>query len=219
MGADIGRAGPARGARGLRTAEIVAAAVAVQEEVGTEGFSVRKVAGRVGCDPMAVLYHLGSREGLERAMADHLNARLSPPDPAAPWRERLTDLALQYRELALRFPRTFPLLLRFWITGPADYRHAETVYRALTDAGLPDADVVDVCCGWYAAVLGLAASEAGGMLRPGTPEELAEVRRLPVDGFPRTTALYPLLAAQRPGAVYARTVELLHDGIAQHGKA
>ena len=50
------------GSRGLSVAQIVEAAVAVQEDVGPEGFSVRKVATRVGCDPMAVLYHLLAHE-------------------------------------------------------------------------------------------------------------------------------------------------------------
>ena len=150
-------------------------------------------------------------------MAEHLNARLRTPDPEAPWRDRLTDLAHGYRALALRHPRTFPLLLRFWITGPADYRHAETVYQALTDAGLADADVVDACCGWYAAVLGLAASEAGGMLRPATTAELSEVGGLAPDRFPRTTALLPHLAAQRSEQTYAYTVQLLLDGIERRG--
>lgn len=204
---------PGSGLRGLSVAQIVKAAVAVQEEVGPEGFSVRKVAIRVGCDPMAVLYHLGSRDNLERAMAEHLNAQLRTPDPEAAWRDRLTDLAHQYRALALRYPRTFPLLLRFWITGPADYQHAETVYQALTDAGLSDPDVVDGCCGWYAAVLGLAASEAGGMLRPATATELAEVGELAPTRFPRTTALLPHIAAQQSERTYAHAVELLLDGI------
>ncbi len=207
---------PGSGARGLSVAQIVESAVAVQEDVGPEGFSVRKVATRVGCDPMAVLYHLGSRDNLERAMAEHLNAQLRAPDTTAPWRERLTDLAHQYRALALRYPRTFPLLLRFWITGPADFRHAETVYQAMTDAGLSDPEVVDACCGWYASVLGLAGSEAGGMLRPATAAELSEVGALAPDRFPRTTALLPHIAAQRSERTYAYTVRLLLDGIERH---
>lgn len=211
------RSGP--GSRGLSSATIVEEAVAVQEEVGPEGFSLRKVATRVGCDPMAVLYHLGSRDNLERAMAEHLNAQLRAPDREAPWRDRLTDLAQEYRALALRYPRTFPLLLRFWITGPADYEHAEAVYQALTDAGLADPDVVDACCGWYAAVLGLAASEAGGMLRPATSTQLAEVGELAPGRFPRTTALLPHIAAQRSERTYAHTVGLLLDGIEHLGRA
>lgn len=189
------------------------AAIAVLEEEGPGGFSVRKVAALMGCDVMAVLYHYKSKEGLERAMADALNARLVPIDPAAPWRDRLAELAWQYRALALTFPKTFPLLLRFWVTGPADYRHAEMVYRALEDAGLPDEEIVDCCFGWYAGVLGLAAAEAGGLLQPASAEMLAEVESLSPADYPITVRLLPAFRAQQEGRSFALMVEATLAGI------
>ena len=189
------------------------AAVAVMEEEGPGGFSVRKVAALIGCDVMAVLYHYKSKEGLERAMADALNARLVPVDPNAPWRTRLAELAWQYRALALTFPKTFPLLLRFWVTGPADYHHAEMVYRALEDAGLPDKEIVDCCFGWYASVLGLAAAEAGGLLQPASAEMLAEAESLSPDDYPMNVRLLPAFRAQKEGRSFALMVEAILAGI------
>lgn len=201
------------GPKGLEPEQIVTAAIAVMEEEGPEGFSVRKVATLIGCDVMAVLYHYKSKSGLERAMADALNARLIPVDAAAPWRSRLVYLARQYRELALTFPKTFPLLLRFWVTGPADYRHAEMVYRALEDAGMKDREVVDCCFGWYASMLGLAAAEAGGLLKPAPAEFLAEVEALPEDDYPSTKRLLPAFREQREGQSFELMVEALLEGI------
>ncbi len=201
------------GPKGLAPEEIVMAAIAVLEEEGLGGFSVRKVAALIGCDVMAVLYHYKSKEGLERAMADALNARLVPVDPEAPWRTRLAELAWQYRALALTFPKTFPLLLRFWVTGPADYRHAEMVYQALEDAGLSDEEVVDCCFGWYASVLGLAAAEAGGLLQPASAEMLAEVESLSPGDYPITVRLLPAFRRQREGRSFALMVEATLTGI------
>ena len=203
------------GPKGLSPDEIVKVAVALMEDEGENGFSIRKLASKVGCDPMAVLYHFRSKAGLERAMADALNAELTPVDPAAPWRARLAHLARQYRELALRYPRTFPLLMRFWVTGPADYRHAEMIYAALADAGLNDRQMVDVCFGLYASILGLAVAEVGGMLRPATPEDIAEVKALPPEAFPVTTRLVSAFQEQEPGRVYALMVDTILDGIEQ----
>lgn len=201
------------GPRGLSPDEIVRAAVELMEQHGEDGFSIRKLGAKVGCDPMAVLYHFGSRVRLERAMADVLNAELRPVDPNAPWRARLSDLAHQYRDLALRYPRTFPLLLRFWVTGPADYQHAEMIYQALADAGLNDQQMADVCFGLYASVLGLAMAEVGGMLKPATSENIAEVRSLPPSEFPMTTRLIPAFERQEPGRVYTLMVSTILDGI------
>lgn len=205
------RAGP----RGLSVEEIVRAAVALQEAEGERGFSLRKLGAKLGCDPMAVLYHFGSKTGLERAMADLLNAELRPVDPERPWRDRLADLARQYRDLALRYPETFPLLNRFWVTGPADYRHAEAIYQALEDAGLEDAQLAQICCGLYASLLGLAAAELGGLLQPATAENLAEVKALPAEDFPVTSRLLPLYRKQRPGGIYETMLQTLLDGIEQ----
>ena len=203
------------GPKGLAPDEIVKSAIALLEREGEAGFSIRKVAAAVGCDPMAVLYHFKSKAGLERAMADALNSELMPVDPAAPWRERLAALARQYRKLALRHPRTFPLLLRFWVTGPADYRHAEIIYRALADAGFDDRRTVDICFGWYASILGLAAAEVGGLLQPPSAEILDEVRGLSSTDFPTTTRLVETFADQEPGQIYDLMIETFLNGLEQ----
>lgn len=203
------------GPKGIAPDEIVRAGIALMEEEGAEGFSVRKLGNTFGCDPMAVLYHFRSKLGLERAMADALNAEVKPVNPNAPWRERLADLAHQYRALALRYPQTFPLLTRFWMTGPSDYRHAEMVYQALDDAGLDDEQISTICCGWYASVLGLATAEVGGMLQAATQQDLAEVEALPADRFPVVKRLVPVFKAQKPGQVHAVMVEMLLDAIEQ----
>lgn len=207
------------GSRGLDPMIIAETAVALMDEAGPEGFSLRKLGARVGCDPMAVLYHFGSKEGLERAMADRLNARLVVPNRARPWRERLLGLARQYRDLAARHPHSFPLLQRFWVTGPADARHAEEVYAALADAGLDDDAMVDACFGWYAATLGLAAAEAGGLLQPAGQDQLAEVAALPVDAFPLTRHLLPAFGRQVQGRAFDQAAEAMLDGIERRGRA
>lgn len=203
------------GPRGLSPDDIVAAAVDLMEEQGADGFSIRKLAAKVGCDPMAIHYHFKSKTGVERAMADALNAKLRPVDATAPWQARLSGLAHQYREIALRYPNTFPLLQRFWVTGPADYRHAEMIHQALADAGLDDRQAVDICFGFYASVLGLASAEIGGLLKPATSADIDEVRSLPATEFPATTRLIPAFEQQQPGRVYAVMIEMLLTGIEQ----
>ena len=203
------------GPKGLEPDEIVRAALVLMQEEGPEAFSIRKLGAAFGCDPMAVLYHFKSKTGLERAMADAINAEITPVDPKASWRARLTDLAFQYRRLAHKHPRTFPLLMRFWITGPADYRHAEMIYQALSDAGLNDQQMVDVCIGWYASLLGLAAAEVGGLLKPASADIIDEVDRLPSAEFPVMTRLLPAFAGQKEGRAYEAMVDVILDGIEQ----
>ncbi|VWC51352.1 TetR family transcriptional regulator [Burkholderia lata] len=206
---------PAQGPRGLDKDAIVAAALALLEDVGEAAFSVRKLAQSVGCDPMSVLYHFKSKEGLSRAIANALSRSLVPVDAALPWRERLHDLARQYRALALRYPAAFALLQRHMSTGPADLAHIEAVHRALADAGIPRAALPSVCVGWYASVIGLAAAEAGGLTRAANNVELAEMEALSDAAHPLVKAAAPLYAQLDPAAVHDTMLDVLLDGIAK----
>lgn len=205
---------PGPGPRGLAPDDMVAAALEVMENKGADRFSVRQVAIKAGCDPMSVLYHFKSKEGLERAMADAINAQLHPLNRSHSWRQRLEQFAAQYRHLALRYPHSFPLLLRFWVTGPNDYFHAESIYQALEDAGLNDRDIVDTLFGWYASILGLASAEAGGLLQPADADTMAELHTLDQQNFPTTRRLEQELSRQEPGRTYQTMVQTILDGIA-----
>lgn len=205
---------PPAAARGLDRGAIVAAALAEMDEQGEVGFSLRRVAARLGRDPMAVLYHLGSRENLERAVAEALNAEVPLPDAGLPWRTRLAAVADSYRALAHRHPLSFPLLLRFWTTGPSDYAMAEAVYAALGEAGFDAEAAADFGCGFYAAVLGFCTGEVRGLLAPDPPPEaLAEVASLPEATHPVFRRLAAAFGRRDPETLWRRTREALLDGI------
>jgi AcrR family transcriptional regulator len=205
---------PAQGPRGLAKDTIVAAALALLEEVGETAFSVRKLAQTIGCDPMSVLYHFKSKEGLSRAMANALSRSLTRVDETLPWPTRLRELARQYRMLALAHPNAFGLLQRYVSTGPADLEHVETVHRALLDAGIARTMLPCVCVGWYASVIGLAAAEVGGLTRPANEVELAEMEALSEAGHPLVRAAAPLYGQLDPAAVHDTMLDILLDGIA-----
>jgi len=84
-----------RGQRGLDDAALLEVALAEMERSGVENFSLRSAARAIGCDPAALIYHFGSREGLERAVADRLHAAIVAPDRKLPWRKRLISMARQ----------------------------------------------------------------------------------------------------------------------------
>lgn len=202
--------------RKLNKNELVLAAVNLIEEAGDHGFSLRKLGERVGCDPMAVLYHFKSKEGLLRAMADYLSGRIQPVDRHLPWDERLYDLARQYRTLALNYPQTFQQMQRFLNTGSADYLVLEQVYGALRDAGLSDAEIPAACVGWYAALYGLIQGELSGLIRPVTSQELDELQQWPAEDIPMLRRVLPRFVHLQSEQVFKMMMELIHDGLAAH---
>jgi hypothetical protein len=84
------------------------------------------------------------------------------PDPADPWSERLSALASGTRTAARRHPQIFPLLLQRAAATAGARRTRDVVYEALREAGLAEVDVVQLERLLSTAVLGFAASEAGG---------------------------------------------------------
>lgn len=200
-----------RGQRGLDEAALLEAALAEMERSGVENFSLRSAARAIGCDPAALIYHFGSREGLERAVADRLHAAILAPDRARPWRERLASMARQYRAVAQTYPRTFPLLMRYWTTGPQDLVLCDDTFAALAEAGIPSTLLPAVECGFYAALLGLCAGEAGGLTGRPTTTVMKEIA-----ATPGLTTMQPLLPAIRkldPEAVFETHMTILLDGI------
>lgn len=200
--------------RGLKRAQMTAAAITLMEEVGAEKFSVRKLAERLGCDPMAVLYHFKSKDGLQRAMADGLTEKLEVVHEGQHWTIRLQCLALHYRQLALTFPMTFVLLQRYLNTGRSDYQHIEMVHASLVEAGVRDSDIPAVCLSWYASVIGLCMGEISGLIRPTTPQDDQELNALPAGDFPVTRRLQPTYGKIDPRDVFQCAIDMLARGIA-----
>ncbi|HRL21835.1 TetR/AcrR family transcriptional regulator [Alcaligenes sp. SDU_A2] len=200
--------------RNLSKEGLVHAAIELMESAGETGFSLRKLGERVGCDPMAVLYHFKSKEGLLRAMADQLTARVRAVDETLSWQDRLYDLAAQYRQLALEHPHTFRQMQRFLNTGSADYRVIEMVYRALRDAGLSEQDTPAASVGWYAVMYGLILGEIGGLIRPATPAEIGELDQQADDGLPLLRQILPHFLDLDAESVFKMMMRVVHQGLA-----
>lgn len=204
---------PVGRSRSLSKEVVVEAAVGLMESAGESAFSLRKLGELVGCDPMAVLYHFKSKEGLLRAMADWLTARLQPVNEAQPWQDRLRDLAAQYRRLALGYPHTFSLMQRFLNTGISDYRHIEMVYRALSEAGLDENVMPAVCVGWYSTVYGLSMAEIGGLIRTPTNDQVGELDQMLSQEYPIMRRLLPHFAELDPKRVFTIAHDAFLKGI------
>lgn len=200
-----------RGQRGLIEADLVHASLLEVERGGLEGFGLRCAARAIGCDVATLSYRFGSKEGLKRAIADRLHEEVTLPKLQVQWQERLRAMAKSYRKVAKRYPNAFPLLLRFWTTGPRDLQIAEAWHQALFDAGLREADIPVVGCATYAAVLGVCAGETGGLLDKPSAEAIREVEEQ--SELPLTKKLLPTFANRGEDDVFDAAINILISGI------
>ena len=207
-----------RGRRGIDRNEILEAAFELLSKEGEEGFSIRKVGGAMGVDPMTVLHHFHSKEALLRQIADKALASVDLPLPSGDWRKDLLAVAKAYRDLAHRHPKIFHLHFRFNATGPLDHASSEVVYRAMRSTGLPDAVAASLGLSFYAFVLGFALAETEGLLAPLSAAEEAELAALDPLGYPATRAFIPAFKKLDAQAAFTHAFNAFIAGIAARAK-
>lgn len=100
-------------AAGLTKESIIEAALAVIDERGIEGLTMRRLGQALGVDAMAVYWHLDSKAAVLDAVVDAQAARLLelqqgplPTDPA----ELMIAIAHHYRRVLLQHPNLAPIL-------------------------------------------------------------------------------------------------------------
>lgn len=110
---------------------VVEAAIALADEVGLEGVSLRALGDRLGVTAMAPYRHVRDKDDLLDAMAEEMYGRLALPDAHTEWWEGLAGLAHSARSLLLEHPWAVPLFGRP-LSGP----NGEALDAALRDAFL-----------------------------------------------------------------------------------
>ncbi|MEV7128099.1 TetR/AcrR family transcriptional regulator C-terminal domain-containing protein [Streptomyces sp. NPDC093260] len=199
--------------RSLTPEQLASAALAVIDRDGLAGLSMRAVAKELGVSTMGLYRYVTDRDELERLVVERVLGAVDtePPEPGAPWRERVTVLAGRLRATVGAHPEVVPLTVTHRHHSLGVLRWSETVLAVLTEAGLEGERRVVVLRALLGYVIGAIQLEHLGPLSgPGTTALAA----LPV-------AEFPLMAAT---ARDARTVDadreflgglaLLLDGIA-----
>ena len=110
---------------------IVLAALALIEERGMAGFSIRELGARLGVEPMSVYHHFPSKRHLLDALVDHAMASIEMPAPGPPPVERLRRLCYAYRAMAHRFPGLYPLLALHRLNTPVGVATIERVLELI----------------------------------------------------------------------------------------
>jgi AcrR family transcriptional regulator len=152
VGDGLGRARspgrPRTGAEALTREGIVRAAIRLVDEHGMDALSMRRLAGELGVDPMAIYHHLPGKAAVVSGMVE-LVFREMPAVPAEGfWRERVRAFAEAYRGLALAHPNLVLAIVTDAATATeAALRISGPLYAALEDAGLTPAMV------WQAGAL------------------------------------------------------------------
>jgi AcrR family transcriptional regulator len=152
--------------RALGRPEIVAAAIALADDVGAAGLTMKAVAARLGAyTPMALYRYVHSKDGLVDLMLDAATAEVPLPAPGGQWRADLAHVAtstrnmiknhLWYAELVHtrapagphmmhRIEFVLTTLVNQGVAVPAAMTYAAMIDRHIYGAGLQEAQEVEV---------------------------------------------------------------------------
>jgi AcrR family transcriptional regulator len=137
--------GTPQGSRGPRQRfsvdEVVRAAIEVADADGLPAFSMRKVADRLGLKLMSIYTYVPGREELVGLMVDEVTGETGFPPHSGDLRQRMTAVARQAYDEALRHPWLLQVEhYRPWI-GPNGSAKYEWQLAAIEGAGFTDLEM------------------------------------------------------------------------------
>lgn len=135
--------GGASGRRRLDRDRIVAEGLRLVEDDGVAGFSMRKLAARLGVTPMSLYVHVRDRDDLFDAMATAMLAEVVvPPVDRTDWRAAARALCTSLRQQLLTRRDALALLGGDDHVSPALVRFADAGMRIMLAAGFSGPDAV-----------------------------------------------------------------------------
>ncbi|MFF5447684.1 TetR/AcrR family transcriptional regulator [Streptomyces sp. NPDC012888] len=193
---------------------VLAAALALVDEEGLKALTMRRLATRLGVEPMAIYRYTAGKEalldGLVEAFFAEVNDRLrtSPEEAPGPagvpaWRAELRRIARAFAAVVHAHPEVLPVVATRPLSVPVARRPApvlqltEHILAVLARAGFDDATTLTIYRAFAAWNLGcLLVDKRQVVDDPDEPEPMLRLglHRLPAAQYPRLRALVPRLA-------------------------
>ncbi len=168
---------------------VLATAVALADQGGLESLSMRKVAHELGVVPMALYKHVANKEEMLDGMVDIVFSEIEMPSWRDGWRTAMRRRAISVRQVLSRHPWATALMESRVRPGPANLRHHDLVMGSLREVGFSVWMALHAFNTVNSYIYGFALQETS--MPFGTPEELAEVAEVMLQGLPADE--YPYL--------------------------
>ena len=210
------------GSAGLSRESTLRAALAIIDEDGIEGLSMRRLGRALGRDPMSLYRHATTKAELLDGVAEAVLAELSVDTTDGDWEAQLRAVARQFRGLALAHPNVIPLLVTRPLATPiamrplGTLRPLEAVLELLIRAGFSEVNALHVYRSFYGFIQGHVLNELQELVE--NHEETDDLlrlglHRLPLREFPRLRSLASVLAAYDGAAELERGMDIVLTGL------
>jgi AcrR family transcriptional regulator len=197
---------------------IVDTAAKLVADHGFESLSMRRLAKECGVGAMTLYGYVRTKDEVLQALANRLFKELElPADDTLPWPDQVTQVLGSMRSVLLGHPELLPVVATQRIDGIEAYRGAETLFRALSAAGLDGRRVVHAFDALVSYTIGSVQREVG--LDRTDRGQFPGLRTLPHDEFPHVIELAGHLVTGDAEASFHAGLDLLIAGIANWGTA
>ncbi len=119
----------------LRREQVLHAAVALADERGSEGLTMRKLAKQLGVEAMSLYNHVASKDDLLDGMVDLVFGEVEVPAAGGDWKAELRKRAMSTRAALERHPWAIGEMEGRTNHGPANLRVHDAVLGCLRAAG------------------------------------------------------------------------------------
>ncbi|MGW5365772.1 TetR/AcrR family transcriptional regulator C-terminal domain-containing protein [Actinopolymorpha pittospori] len=119
----------------LSRERVITAAMALADEKGEVGVTMRTIARRLGVEAMSLYNHVADRDDILNGMVDAVFGEIDLPTPNTDWKEAMRDRAASSRTALRRHPWAVGLMDSRKQPGPATLRHHDAVLGALRAGG------------------------------------------------------------------------------------
>lgn len=116
---------------------ILEEALRLVDEAGFAALTMRRLAGRLGVDPMAVYYYIPNKQQLIRSLVTAAFAGVAPRVTEGDWRARVNAWAQAYLAIARRHPNLVLQMLTNLDAVAAAVESNQSLDEALLAGGLP----------------------------------------------------------------------------------
>jgi len=124
----------------LSRERIELAALALIEESGLDGFSLRKLAGKLGCEAMRLYNYFRNKAELLDALVERLIRSFAFPEAGLSRPDAIRFMAYQWRRIAQDHPNFFPFFSMHRMNSETGVEFLDRVLRVLMDLGMPQAE-------------------------------------------------------------------------------
>jgi AcrR family transcriptional regulator len=186
---------------------IAAAALAVADARGFEGFTMRAVANALGVTPMALYHHVADKAALAALLVEAAINAQPLPTPTGDWRDDLWAIAKWMRASTHAHPVVAHIRRVYGVWTPSSLQITERWLSLWQQSGLTLEAAVTAATSSSLAIVGIVAEEAilATMTRP-TPAQLSWLpnARLVFGARPDRDANFELLVRALIDGLYAR---------------